>query len=138
MSQDDTAINSVVEIFSSLTSSDSLKIFMKTEKGISSSTRAIKELGLTQKRYYIWLKRLIDVGLVEKKNGIYKQTLLGRVCSKLGESLQDTLLQGERLELANTLLNSETLSAIEKKEVLHTISKNGSQGIFSVTDIHTL
>ncbi len=128
-------LNVIVELLSSLTSPDSLKIFMETEKGILSSTRAIKELGLTQKRYYVWLKRLIDVGLVEKKNGRYQQTLLGRVCMKLGTSLHDTLLQGERLELANTLLNSETLSAIEKKEVLRTISKKGSQGIFSVTDI---
>jgi len=128
-------LNVIVELLSSLTSPDSLKIFMKTEKGILSSTRAIKELGLTQKRYYVWLKRLIDAGSVEKKNGRYQQTLLGRVCMKLGMSLQDTLLQGERLELANTLLNSETLSAMEKKEVLRTISKNGSQGIFSITDI---
>jgi predicted transcriptional regulator len=128
-------LNVIVELLSSLTSLDSLKIFMETENGITSSTRAIKELGLTQKRYYVWLKRQIDAGLVEKKNGRYKQTILGRVCMKLGTSLLDTLLQGERLELANTLLNSDTLSAMEKREVLRTISKNGSQGIFSVTDI---
>ena len=60
-------LNVLVELLSSLTSLDSLKIFMKAEKGISSSTRAIKELGLTQKRYYVWLKSLIDVDLVEKK-----------------------------------------------------------------------
>ena len=128
-------LNGIVKLLSSLTSPDSLKIFLKTEKGISSSTRAIKDLGLTQKRYYVWLKRLIDGRLVEKKNGKYQQTLLGRVCMKLGVSLQDTLLQGERLELANTLLNSDTLSTLEKREVLRTISKNGSQGIFNITDI---
>jgi DNA-binding transcriptional ArsR family regulator len=125
----------IVELLSALSSPDSLKIFMKTEKGIINSTRAIRELGLTQKRYYVWLKRLIDAGLVEKKHGRYRHTLLGKVCAKLGRSLQDTLLQGERLELANTLLNSATLSAKEKTDVLHAISKHGSQGLFSITDI---
>lgn len=129
------SLNVIVKLLSSLTSTDSLKIFKKTEKGILSSTRAIKELELTQKRYYVWLKRLIDVRLVEKKNGRYQQTLLGRICMKLGASLKDTLLQGERLELANTLLNSDTLSALEKREMLGTISKTSSQGIFSITDI---
>jgi hypothetical protein len=128
-------LHGIVELLSALTSPDSLKIFMKAEIGIINSTRAIQELGLTQKRYYVWLKRLIDAGLVEKQHGRYRQTLLGRVCAQLGRSLQDTLRQGDRLNLANTLLNSATLSAKEKTDMLHAISTNGSQGLFNVTDI---
>jgi hypothetical protein len=125
----------IVELLSSLTSPDAIQIFMKAETGIRNSTYTIKELGLTQKRYYVWLKRLIDAGLVEKQHGRYRQTLLGRVCAQLGRSLQDTLLQGDRLDLANTLLTSATLSAKEKTNMLRAISTNGSQGLFSITDI---
>jgi predicted transcriptional regulator len=129
------SLTTVVDLLSSLTSPDALQIFLKAEEGIRSSTRTMQELGLTQKRYYVWLKRLIDAGLVEKKHGKYQQTLLGKVCAKLGKSLQDTLLQSERLDLAETLLNSATLSAMEKKDVLHALSKNGTQSLFSITDI---
>ncbi|MHA2313749.1 MAG: hypothetical protein ACXACF_00450 [Candidatus Hermodarchaeia archaeon] len=125
----------IVELLSSLTSPDAIKIFMKAATGIRNSTHTIQELGLTQKRYYVWLKRLIDAGLVEKQHGRYRQTLLGRVCAQLGRSLQDTLLQGDRLDLADTLLTSTTLSAQEKTTMLRALSTHGSQGLFNVTDI---
>ena len=53
-------------MFSALSSVDALNIFYAAEDGIESSTQTIKELNLTQKRYYTNLKRLIDAGLVER------------------------------------------------------------------------
>jgi sugar-specific transcriptional regulator TrmB len=125
----------IVELLSSLTSPDAIKIFMKASTGIRNSTYTIQELGLTQKRYYVWLKRLIDTGLVEKQHGRYRQTLLGQVCAQLGRSLQDALRLGDRLDLADTLLHSATLSVQEKTTMLRAITTQGSQGLFNITDI---
>ena len=128
-------LKSIVEILSSLSNLDSLKIFLLSEKGIRNSTWARKELVLTQKRYYACLKNLVVAGLVEKKERMYKHTLLGTVCYKLGLGLHDTLLQGNRLKLANSLLSSQLMSAEEKRNVLYAISKKDRQGTFSIMDV---
>jgi len=59
----DEALQHLEKIFSAGSSIDALKIFYAAKDGIESSTQTIKKLGLTQKRYYTNLKRLIDVGL---------------------------------------------------------------------------
>jgi len=129
------SLNAVAQVLSALNSPDALKIFMSSENGISSSTRTIKELGLTQKRYYVWLKRLIAAGLIEKRDGVYQHTLLGQVCQRLGTALQGTLIQGERLKLAEKLLTSNILSPTEQHNILRSISGNGLYGTIDITDI---
>lgn len=111
------------KVFSSLSSPDALKIFELCETGIYSSTDAIKELGLTQKRYYIRLGKLIDAGLVgKKKDGVYGLTILGRMCRGWGKALTNALSQGDRLELADTMMKSRSLSTREKEDILYAIS----------------
>jgi DNA-binding transcriptional ArsR family regulator len=126
MSKDDSAINRVVELFSSLTNSDAVKIFLLSEKGIRSATETRKAIGLTQRQYYSYLKKLKDSGLVEKKGGVYSQTILGRLCQKAWLSLYNAVLQGDRLSLADELLKSPILSLGEKEKVIRSISERGS------------
>ncbi len=66
-------------LFKVLSNPDTLKILYLTIIGIENSTHAIKELGLTTKRYYSRLRELIDTGLVRKMDGVYRQTALGRM-----------------------------------------------------------
>lgn len=123
------------EILSSLSSQDALMIFVEAGEGIESSTETIEKLDLTQKRYYLWLKKLIGAGLVEKRENVYVQTTLGGICSRLGRSLTEALKQRDQLELADKLMRSVTLSAKEKQEVLDAISKKGILETFSLADI---
>ncbi len=69
----------VTSLFKVLSKPDALIIFRHTVDGIKSSTAAIEELDLTQKRYYARLRELVDVGLVRKLDSGYGQTALGRM-----------------------------------------------------------
>jgi DNA-binding MarR family transcriptional regulator len=124
-----------VEILSSLANSDSLRIFLACHEGIESSTRTIEEIGLTQKRYYTWLKRLIDAGLVEKRESAYVQTMLGKFCHRMGRALLNAIEKRDQLELADKLMKADTFSTKDKEEILHTISKSDLIGIASLSDI---
>jgi len=129
------AIREMEKILSSLANEDALKIFIKAGGGIESSTQVIKELNITQKRYYIWLKRLIDAGLIEKRGKLYVQTMLGKICYKFGKATSNALEQRDQLELADKLMRSDTFSIREKEEVLRAISKKELFGTARLMDV---
>ena len=135
MGQDTSTLDLSVEILSSLANSDSLRIFLACHEGIESSTKTIEEIGLTQKRYYTWLKRLIDAGLVEKRENAYAQTMLGKFCHRLGTALSNAVERRDQLELADKLMKADTFSTKDKEEILHTISKSDLIGIASLSDV---
>ncbi len=58
---------------------DALKIFLHSIEGIEADTNASDKLGLTKKQYYTRLKQLVDAGLIEKRQGKYVHTTLGKV-----------------------------------------------------------
>jgi hypothetical protein len=135
MSPNTNTLDLSVEILSSLANGDSLRIFMACYEGIESSTKTIKEIGLTQKRYYTWLKRLIDAGLVEKRENTYVQTMLGKFCHRLGTALSNAVEKRDQLELADKLMKADTFSTKDKEEILHKISKSNLIGIATLSDI---
>lgn len=119
----DNCVVEAVKILSSLSNIDAMRIFIEAKEGIQSSTKAIKKLDMTQKRYYVWLKKLMEAGLIEKWENIYIQTMLGKFFSKLGRSIVKVLGQRGQFELADKLMKVDLLSAKEKEEFLSMISK---------------
>jgi len=111
-------------IFSALSSVDALNIFYAAENGIESSTQTIKELNLTQKRYYTNLKRLIDAGLVERVNGRYVHTTFGKIVHKLIEALRNAVDQKEKLDLIDRILKVKNLSEDEAEEIISVLLKD--------------
>ena len=111
-------------IFSALSSVDALNIFYAAEDGIESSTQTIKELNLTQKRYYTNLKRLIDAGLVERVNGRYIHTTFGKIVHKLIEALRNAVDQKEKLDLIDRILKVKNLSEDEAEEIISVLLKD--------------
>jgi len=124
-----------VKILSSLASDDSKRIFFACEKGIEKSSKAMKELGCSQKRYYTLLKRLINAGLVEKRENVYVQTMLGKFCHRVWKSFLNVLSQQDRMELADRLMRSATLLENEKERILRLISNNALMGTAELADI---
>jgi len=133
--EDQAGIEDIEKVLSSLANEDALRIFVEAEKGIESSTQAITKLNLTQKRYYVSLKRLIEAGLVEKRENAYVQTILGRLCFKMGETLLNAVTQRDQLALADKLMKSNMLSSKEKEEVLGAISQKGLLGTATLADV---
>ena len=72
-------IEGIADLFKVLSKPDALKILFLTKDGIKNSTHTIEDMDISQKRYYARLKELIDIGLVRKMDGVYGQTVLGRV-----------------------------------------------------------
>ena len=117
-----------VKILSSLASTDALKIFLECEKGIENSAKAIKELGLTQKRYYTWIKRLIDAGLVEKAEGLYRHTFLGRIIhGSVFKFVEKVIAEKEGYEVLIKLQRSD-LDPDAKREIAYALAKAGVVG----------
>ena len=94
------------KILSSLANEDSLKIFYAADEGITSSTKTIKGLGLTQKRYYTRLNQLIKAGLIEKNENTYQHTMLGKICHKMGLTFIDALKNRDILDYLSDLPDS--------------------------------
>ena len=114
----------VEEILSAVSSMDALKIFYVAKDGIESSTQIIKKLDLTQKRYYTNLKRLIDAGLIEKEDGRYTHTTLGKIFYSLIEVLRNAVEHEDKLSLIDRILKVKNLSAEEAEEIIRVILKD--------------
>ena len=106
-----------IDIFSTFSNLDTMRIFLLAEKGIKSSNKAIKELGLTPKRYYSRLKDLVDGGAIEKVNGVYVYTPTGEILHKLGLSLISLVDNKKRISLLMNLEKSDALSQKERQRI---------------------
>jgi hypothetical protein len=98
------------EIHSALSNSDSLRIFNLAADGIDASTSVLEKHQFTKKRYYGRLKELVDLGLVFKENGEYKQTKLGSLVFENQVKSLDQILLGE---------NNQELGIDPKKAEVH-------------------
>lgn len=73
----------LVELFKVLSKPEAHRILFLTKNGISNSTSAMEELNISQKVYYDRLRGLVEVGLVNKIDGVYRQTPIGEIfCSR--------------------------------------------------------
>lgn len=122
-------------ILSSLANQDALKIFRAARDGIASSTKTIKELGLTQKRYYTRLNELMKSGLIEKNEDAYQHTMLGKLCYQLGEVFGKALGQRDRLDLLDKLKRSKTITLEETKTIAQALSTGGASGLSGVESL---
>ncbi len=78
--QDFDILNGFLALFSTLSKTDNLKMFLSTKSGLKYNKRTLDSLDLTRKRYYKALKQLKDLGLIEKSRdsgGIYSFTRFG-------------------------------------------------------------
>jgi len=123
------------EILNALAHEDALKIFVAAKVGITKSTSTIKKLGLTQKRYYSRLKELMEASLIEKRDNAYQLTTTGSICYTLGRAFNEALGQRDRLDLADRLKRSKSISMEETKEILQALTRKGITGSIGVADV---
>ena len=115
-----------IDIFSTFANLDTIQIFMLATKGISNSKKAIKDLGLTPKRYYSRLKELVDSGVLEKVNGVYMYTPVGELLHSLGLSLINLVNNKQKIGLLMNLSKSNAFSDEERQKISSMIfGKNG-------------
>ncbi len=67
----------VAEILHVLGDEQTLDLFQRASTGLSSSPDSIEQLGLSRKQFYSRLESLLRTGLIEKRDGVYRQTTFG-------------------------------------------------------------
>jgi hypothetical protein len=78
-------VKNSAKLLSILSRRDNLSIFLfadgdsNNNKGLEANFSTIQRLGLSKKVYYTRLKQLINAGLIEKSDGVYKHTTLGNI-----------------------------------------------------------
>lgn len=107
-----------LKLFDIFSNMDTLKIFIYAKEGIKNSNYAIKELNLTPKRYYSRLRELVNIGVLEKRKGIYAYTSLGKILYKLGYLFLEIIKNKEKLMLLTDLPNINFLSSHEKERIM--------------------
>ncbi len=118
------AFADMAKILNALGNEDALAIFIYSREGISSSKDAIRVLGLTQKRFYSRLKDLIDTNLIEKEEGEYRHTALGKIICDMGLSMEKLLLNKDKLTILNQLSKAKNLTMEEKQDLMDMFSIN--------------
>jgi len=116
----------MLKVLNAISNPDGLAIFLYAKNGLLSASKVIRDLGLTQKRFYSRLRELVDVGLIEKSGGVYKYTLLGEAVSKLGITLGQILENKERLRLIDEINKNKTLSTFEIDQIKEVIIQQSS------------
>jgi len=79
-------------VYSTLSNRDAYEIFSLAARGFA-STSILREQKFSKKRYYLRLKCLINLGLVYKDGGMYRQTVFGRLVDENQVKLLETLLE---------------------------------------------
>ena len=122
-------LSDMTQILSTLGNKDALQIFYATKRGIGSSTRTIRELDLSQKVYYKRLNQLLKAGLIEKTGKIYRHTMFGSACYRLGENFSKILSNRDQFSLLSRLENVDELSSAEKKKISQALSIDETLGL---------
>lgn len=88
----------LLAILETLSNKDAFEIFGLAADGIYARTDVLDEYHFTRKRYYVRLKRLLELGLVQKDSRKYVHTSLGRVVYEtLVKNLGTVLLSDEAI-----------------------------------------
>ena len=83
---------SVADVLFSISTEKSLSLFKAVVYSKNNNgTINITKLGLTCKQFYSIIEKLTDVGLVERINGKYQITSLGKIVSILRQKLKPQL-----------------------------------------------
>jgi len=112
----------LVDLMKALGDKHTLVIFKATQQGLKGSYKANEELGLTRKQYYRRIENLVDLGLVRKEEGSYRQTYLGATLGKQLELVGGTLKRPEYLMAIGIVQDSTSFTQAEKNALIQTLS----------------
>ena len=104
-------LRDLCKLLSIMSKPDALTLFILAKQGIKAEIDTPKDLGLTRKRYYTRLKRLVDSNLIEKREGSYFHTTFG---SFVHDELLGHLLEGvkntKQMRMLDVLKSSQIFS----------------------------
>ncbi|MCP8305291.1 MAG: hypothetical protein H3Z50_07505 [archaeon] len=115
------------EILSALADEKAIKIFRLAESGLKGGKDAPQKLSISPKQYYSRLKKLVNLGLIEKKNGVYTHTTLGMIVQNTQiKPLEEAVANFWHLQAVNELKRSKIIPEKEQEEIIKSIIKGTS------------
>lgn len=117
-------LRSLCQLLSVLSKPDAIILFLHAKHGLKAEAETPKNIGLTKKQYYTRLKQLADFELVEKHDGCYFHTTMGRfVYEKHLASLIEGLKNANQMRMMDVLKRERTFSEEEISNLEQTLYK---------------
>jgi len=99
-----------------------LRSIASIEEGEDLSVMSLTKLRLSRRAYYSRLRQLLDTELVERNNGKYKLTSLGKIVYDYYRKIENVLEQDYyKLKAIDAIDKSEDLGAVERVEAINNL-----------------
>jgi hypothetical protein len=123
------------EVFATLADKQSVEILNAASAGLPSSSEGIRSQ--TKKQYYSRLKRLVDIGLIEKRQSIYKLTSFGSIVYENQLKTMEKIIPNYWQIKSFDILKSRNDFPVEQKEKIinEYIEATGLKGVINTTHL---
>jgi hypothetical protein len=123
------------DVFAILGDSQSAEILDAASIGLQSSSNGIGNQ--TKKQYYVRLKRLVDIGLIEKRQSIYKLTSFGSIVYENHLKTMNKIMPNYWQIKSFDILKSRNDFPVEQKEKIFNdyIETTGLKGVINTTQL---
>jgi predicted transcriptional regulator len=123
------------EVFAILADKQSVEILDTASTGLRSYSEGIGSQ--TKKQYYVRLKRLVDIGLIEKRQSIYKLTSFGSIVYDNHLKTMDKIIANYWQIKSFDILKSRNDFPVEQKERITNeyVETNGLKGVINTTHL---
>lgn len=138
--EDPDLVKNAAKLLSILSKKDNLDIFMSADsnnnnEGLKAKSSTIQELRLSKKVYYTRLKQLINAGLIEKSDGIYKRTTLGNIIFHNDiPNLMGRLKHTKQMKMVDTLKRTKQFSEDEIANFVNKITGCANSSMLTSTN----
>jgi hypothetical protein len=99
-----------------------LRSIASVEEGADLSAMSLTKLRLSRRAYYSRLRQLLDTELIERNNGRYKLTSLGKIVYEYYMKIENLLKQDYyKLKAIDAIDKSDDLGSVERMEAINNL-----------------
>ena len=99
-----------------------LRSIASVEEGEDLSAMSLTKLKLSRRAYYSRLRQLLDTELIERNNGRYKLTSLGKIVYEYYMKIENLLKQDYyKLKAIDAIDKSDDLGSVERMEAINNL-----------------
>jgi predicted transcriptional regulator len=115
----------VTDVLEAMSDNRSLELFRTIALTRTDSDTLISKTKLSRKQYYSRMSRLMNAGLIKRKNGKYTLTAFGKVIYDIAiATLENAVSNYWKLKAIDSLEMSKALPAEERKKIIDSLIDN--------------
>jgi predicted transcriptional regulator len=130
-------VTSTEQVFAALADRHSLEIMKKAFFGLKGSSASYNNNTISKKQFYTRLRRLCDLGFIEKRNSVYRTTTFGSIIYNGHiKTLENILSNYWNLKAVDVLKSRQDFPLEHKEKVIEEILQNsGLNSIVNTTHL---